>query len=152
VPQSPQRKDIRVDSDSVGKDGKLSKAIDDAFTVVREYIADRRATERADKDRYMLIDRPGLPVFDGVMNRMMPSSRAKVWAREELMGSDYDGVHDDVLADHLETIAKTLRTGELPDFVDDDSRRGCCGATFREECDSDGTSYFCRLCGKEVEP
>lgn len=116
------------------------------------WLADRRATVRADADRYMLTDRPGVPVFDGVLNRMMPSSRAKVWAREELMGSDYDGVHDDVVAEHLKAIANTLETGDLPDWVESDSRRGCCGATFRTECDDEGTTYFCRLCGKEQEP
>jgi len=140
----------------------LARAIDTAFVpvvkaakslqAIRNGIAEDRNTERLDAVKWAgPRELPGDPVFDGVANRMTNEARAKLWTREELMGMYPDDAHDDKLGALLLAIGNALIDGELPDYVDDDSRRGCCGVTFKTHVDESGTCYVCALCGKEQE-
>jgi hypothetical protein len=118
----------------------------------RRAMALSRACERADKERYHPIGpgRPGRPVFDEVLNRMTRHARAVTWARIELAEMDLEAPDAKRLADVLTDIADALALGALPHYVEDDSRRGCCGCTLIQTETEEGTDYECPLCGKEV--
>jgi hypothetical protein len=118
----------------------------------RRAMALSRACERADRERYHPIGpgRPGRPVFDRVDASMTPSAKARTWARIELCElGDVDGADAGRLATVLRAIADGLE-GEMPHYVESDSRRGCCGVTLIQRETEDGTDYECPLCGKEV--
>jgi hypothetical protein len=118
----------------------------------REVLGLSRACERADRERYHPIGpgRPGRPVFDRVDASMTPSAKARTWARIELCElGDVDGADAGRLATVLRAIADGL-DGEMPHYVEEDSRRGCCGCTLIQTETEEGTDYECPLCGKEV--
>ena len=147
VPGTPAQAAELVAHENVAA-ARMARSAEAAST--SRWMADRRATVRADSDRYMLTGLPGRPVFDGVTRGMTSEARAKIWAREEFDSILSTDAGDDEFGELLLAIGKALTTGELPDYVDDDSRRGsCCGVTFKTETDDEGTTYICPLCGKD---
>ena len=114
----------------------------------RETLSLYERCQRADERRYGAPGpgRPGHPVFTRMDSTMTDGGKARTWARVELHEIDFDA-DADRLADELERIAKGLR-GEMPNDVEPDSRRGCCGATLIQRETEGGTDYECQLCGE----